>query len=80
MGTAQGQGQGTVGMQPGPGRDPLGRQTGNSGLEALEGVRIPDQMELRRAREILDELRRRRGQQHRPAIELDYIDRLLQQF
>ena len=80
LGTAQGQGQGTVGMQPGPGRDPLGRQSGDSGLEALEGVRIPEQMELRRAREILDELRRRRGQRHRPPLELDYIDRLLQQF
>ena len=80
MGPGQGQGQGAVGMQQGPGRDPLGRQTGNGGLEALEGVRIPDRMEIRRAREILDELRRRRGERFRPLPELDYIDRLLQQF
>ncbi len=80
MGPGQGQGQGTVGMQQGPGRDPLGRQTGEGGLEALEGVRIPDRMEIRRAREILDELRRRRGERSRPTPELDYIDRLLQQF
>jgi hypothetical protein len=46
----------------------------------LEGVQIPDEMELRRAREILNELRRRRGQRSRPPLELDYIDRLLQQF
>ena len=80
MGPGQGQGQGQVGMQQGPGRDPLGRQTGNGGLEALEGVQIPDRMEIRRAREILDELRRRRGERSRPVLELDYIDRLLQQF
>jgi hypothetical protein len=74
------QGTGSLGMGPGYGRDPLGRSTGQSGFEALEGVRIPDQMELRRAREILKELRRRRNEPQRPPIELDYIDRLLQQF
>ena len=80
MGQTPGQGQGSVGMQSGQGRDPLGRETGESGIEALEGVEIPDQMELRRSREILDELRRRRGERSRPAPELDYIDRLLRQF
>ena len=80
MGQTPGQGQGTVGMQSGQGRDPLGRETGESGIEALEGVEIPDRMELRRSREILDELRRRRGERGRPAPELDYIDRLLRQF
>jgi uncharacterized protein (TIGR02302 family) len=81
MGQGQPQpGSGPVGMGPGMGRDPLGRSTGQSGFEALEGVRIPDKMELRRAREILQELRRRRGEPQRPTIELDYIDRLLQQF
>ena len=76
--TAQ-RGSGQVGMDPG-GRDPLGRNMGDGGMEALEGVEIPDQMELRRARRILDELRRRRGERSRPPVELDYIDRLLQQF
>jgi len=81
MGQSQPQrGGGQVGMEPGYGRDPLGRNTGENGLEALEGVKIPDQMELRRAREILNELRRRRSETRRPTIELDYIDRLLQQF
>jgi uncharacterized protein (TIGR02302 family) len=74
------QGSGSVGMGPGFGRDPLGRNSGDSGLEALEGVRLPDQMELRRSREILRELRRRRGEPSRPPVELDYIDRLLRQF
>ena len=80
MGPDMQPGQGQIGAQPGPGRDPLGRRHGNSGLEALEGVEIPDEMEIRRAREILDELRRRRGQWQRPPFELDYIERLLRQF
>jgi hypothetical protein len=71
---------GQVGSQPGRGRDPFGRETGNSGLEALDGVEIPDQSEVRRTRRILDELRRRRGEHQRPPLELDYIDRLLRQF
>ncbi len=80
MGEQGPRGSGQVGAQPGRGRDPLGRQPGDSGVEALEGVEIPDEMELRRAREILDELRRRRGQRQRPDFELDYLDRLLKQF
>ena len=74
------QGTGQVGAPNQRGRDPLGRDAGDFGIEALEGVRIPDQMELRRAGEILQELRRRRGERHRPPVELDYIDRLLRQF
>ena len=80
MGNNQQAGSGPLGVNPGQNRDPLGRDSGNMGPEALEGVQIPDEMELRRAREILDELRRRRGQRTRPPQELDYIDRLLQQF
>ncbi len=79
MGMGQ-RGSGQVGARPGMGRDPFGRRAGDGGLEALEGVEIPDRMELRRAREILDELRRRRGDRWRPAQELDYIDRLLRRF
>ncbi len=80
MGNAARRGMGQVGSQPGRGRDPFGRQTGDSGLEALEGVEIPDLSEVRRSRRILDELRRRRGERQRPPLELDYIDRLLRRF
>ncbi|MCH7795602.1 MAG: DUF4175 family protein, partial [Proteobacteria bacterium] len=80
MGSMARRGMGQVGGQPGRGRDPLGREAGNGGLEALEGVQIPDQMEIRRTRRILDELRRRRGEHRRPPLELDYIDRLLRRF
>jgi len=52
---------------------------GNFGA-STEDIGIPDQIELRRAREILDELRRRAGERNRPAVERDYIDRLLPKF
>ena len=81
MGQSQAQrGQGQVGSEPGSNFDPLGRNRGQNGLDQIEGVEIPDEMELRRARGILEELRRRRGESYRPPLELDYIDRLLQQF
>lgn len=79
----EGEGEGQVGARRGDNqRDPLGRETQspNNGQVSREGVQIPDQMELRRTREIVDELRRRRGERNRPPLELDYLDRLLDQF
>ena len=60
--------------------DPLGRRIGGNNPvgRLLEG--LPNQSDIQRAREILDELRRRSGQSNRPRLELDYIDRLLQRF
>jgi hypothetical protein len=43
-------------------------------------VKLPDQSDLARAREILEELRRRAGEANRAQQELEYIDRLLKQF
>jgi hypothetical protein len=43
-------------------------------------VKVPNQSDLQRAREILDELRRRAGDNARTREELDYIERLLKQF
>jgi hypothetical protein len=34
----------------------------------------------RRARELLDEIRRRAGEGERPDVELDYLERLLDRF
>lgn len=65
----------------GKGRDPFGRRPGGAFGAAINGdVAIPDQAEIQRAREILDELRRRAGDLTRPKIEHQYIDRLLRQF
>ncbi len=68
--------QGT-GRMGGGKEDPLGRspsQLGNS------GVKIPGATDLARARQILEELRRRAAQMNRPQQERDYIDRLLKAF
>jgi uncharacterized protein (TIGR02302 family) len=62
-----------------PRRDPLGRETMGDDIES-DGVKIPSESAMQRAREILDELRRRSGQINRRQIELDYINRLLQRF
>jgi uncharacterized protein (TIGR02302 family) len=80
LGRAAQQGSGQLGVQQGQGRDPLGRRWGEGIEEALEGVRVPDELEVQRAREILGELRRRRGERTRPDEELQYIDRLLRRF
>ena len=61
-------------------RDPLGRPMSNNGTFDQGDVKIPDQNTLQKAREILDELRRRAGERFRPEIELDYIERLLKRF
>jgi hypothetical protein len=67
-------------QRPGqPSRDPLGREIMGDDADSSD-VRIPDESAVQRAREILDELRRRSGQQFRPRLELDYIDRLLERF
>ncbi len=73
-------GAGSPSPGPGQGRDPLGRRLPGEGGWQTGTVRIPDEMELRKAREILDELRRRAGEPARPPLERDYIERLLPQF
>lgn len=80
LGGQEGEGPGMGAAGEGE-RDPLGRQRGRGGyLQSGDGVEIPDEAVLQRAREILNELRRRSGERHRPEIELDYFERLLRQF
>jgi uncharacterized protein (TIGR02302 family) len=75
----QGQGHG---LRRGGQRDPLGRLTqgGSSGTDESSDVRVPDQMERARTRDIQNELRRRGADRTRPEEELQYIDRLLKPF
>jgi uncharacterized protein (TIGR02302 family) len=62
-------------------RDPLGRSEGNyGGAIDTDADKVPDRLDRQRARDILEELRRRAGETQRPKEELDYIDRLLRQF
>lgn len=70
------------GQQPGNGteQDPFGRTRGARGSDFGNDVKVPEQSDLERARNILKELRRRAAERGRPKEELDYIDRLLKQF
>ncbi|MBL6852928.1 MAG: DUF4175 domain-containing protein [Alphaproteobacteria bacterium] len=60
--------------------DPLGRETGRGVPNLGNGVKVPGPSEMKRAHDILMELRRRAAERGRPQQELDYIDRLLRQF
>jgi len=78
-----------AGASRGPGQrdpmDPFGRvapQQDSSGGNTTDtyGVKVPDQSEMERARQIFEELRLRRNDPSRPRDERDYLDRLLKQF
>ena len=71
---AQAKGQGKSG------RDPLGRPDRSNRSDLGLSVKIPDQIDIQRAREVLDELRMRLGDPSRPVIELDYLERLIRPF
>lgn len=61
--------------------DPLNRDGNNQGFANDDGrIGVPEESDLQRARRIFDELRRRSGDQSRPELELDYIERLLKRF
>jgi uncharacterized protein (TIGR02302 family) len=66
--------------QFGQSQDPLGRNLPGLGQVDTGDVKLPDKSDLQRARQILDELRRRAGDPGRPRYELDYLDRLLKRF
>jgi uncharacterized protein (TIGR02302 family) len=60
--------------------DPLGRPLGSRGSLGTNERLLPDGDAAARARAILDEIRRRTGEQLRPQLELDYLRRLLDRF
>ena len=60
--------------------DPLGRPLGANGSLLGGMLQMPNQSDVQRAREILDELRRRAAELGRSQQELEYIERLLQLF
>ena len=71
------QGQGQNGANGNRGRDPLGRQQGNGDSGLGEDVKIPGEIDIQRAREILDEIRRKLGNALTPQMEKEYLQRLL---
>jgi uncharacterized protein (TIGR02302 family) len=60
--------------------DPLGRPVRSREYGDDYTVKVPDEIDVQRARRVLEELRRRIGEQERPRIELDYLERLLRGF
>jgi len=84
--------QGMMGLGPngqagryGPARarqetDPLGRPLRGRDYGDDATVKVPGEIDVQRARRILEELRRRFGESFRPQPELDYIERLLHDY
>jgi len=82
-GDGQGEGAGNrVGRQQSGGNqsDPLGRPLRGRDYGDDQTVKIPGEIDVQRARRILEELRRRLADPQRPQIELDYIERLLKDY
>ena len=74
-------GQGTVeGNQRARNRDPLGRNAGSNGSIGTDENLLQGEDVYRRARELLDEIRRRSGDSERPQVERNYLERLLDRF
>ena len=63
-----------------PNEDPLGRPQRTTGPDLGTQVKVPDEIDTQRAREILDAIRKRLGETTRPQIERDYLERLLERF
>ena len=69
----------------GPGRDaqrndPFDRPTSSFGALDGRSTTVPDRALIDRARELMQELRRRSAEPQRPQLELDYLDRLMDRF
>ncbi len=75
QGTGTGDGQGA-----GEDEDPFGRPRSSFGPSFGDSVKVPDKIDIQKAREILEELQRRAAERGRPVPELEYIERLLRRF
>ena len=85
QGEGEGQGEGPgnrAGRQQSGGNqtDPLGRPLHGREFGDDFTVKIPGEIDVQRARRILEELRRRLADPQRPQIELDYLERLLKDY
>ena len=79
MGQGQGQGRGNGRLGEARGdddTDPLGRPLRGRDYDD-SSVKVPGDIDVQRARRIIEELRKRFGEMARPQEELDYIERLL---
>lgn len=69
-------GGGREGQEAGD-EDPLGRPRRSQGPSFSDKVKVPEEIDVERARRILEDIRRRLGEPARPKFERDYLDRLL---
>jgi hypothetical protein len=56
----------------------LGRPLRTQGPDLDDNVQVPDEIDVERARRILNAIRERLGERFRPRFELDYLERRLQ--
>ncbi len=68
------------GQTEGQQTDPLGRPAGGANPALGDHIKVPDERDLQRAREILKELQDRAAERDRPDLELEYLERLLKRF
>ncbi len=81
MGQSQGQGHGRFGQSRAQSEtDPLGRPLHGHEYSDDSTVKVPGEIDVQRARRIIEELRKRFGDFARPQEELDYIERLLKDY
>ncbi|UCI20857.1 TIGR02302 family protein [Mesorhizobium sp. B2-1-8] len=66
------------GRQQGADRDPLGRPRASRGPDFGDSVKVPDEIDVQRARQILEAIRKRLGNALSPDIERSYLERLLE--
>lgn len=59
-------------------RDPLGRPRATTGPDFGRSVQVPDEIDAQRARQILEEIRRRLDNALSPEVERNYLERLLE--
>lgn len=76
-GEGQGEGQGPAGQMRRSDTDPLGRPRSTEGPDFGDSVRVPDEADIQRAREILEAIRNRLGNALSPQLEKRYLERLL---
>ena len=72
-------GSGEGGRQRSADRDPLGRPRATTGPDFGDSVQVPDEIDVQRARRILEAIRKRLGNALSPELERDYLERLLEQ-
>ncbi len=66
------------GRQSNSDRDPLGRPRATQGPDFGNTTKVPDEIDVQRARQILDAIRKRLGNALSPVLEKEYLERLLE--